>query len=985
MSLIDIGVSGLRVQQTALSVTGQNITNASTPGYSRQRVEVVPQNAGTDGSRFRGAGARVVDIERLSDQFVSAQVRADDSMRSELATLSTQIQAVDGLLFNETNGLDNAFDQFFSALNDANAVPDSVPERQLLLDAADNLAAQFNSLNDQLNAQNQGVTATMETAAGQINELAESIALLNRRLSDLGDSSLSGAANQLLDERDVQLQALSRLVSLKVVEQEDQQLSVFIGKGQALVLGAISQDLAMGPNQQVLLRADNGKLQPVTKALTGGEIGGALRFKETVLTPAMQRLGQLAHTFVQSFNTEHQRGIDLQGQPGRNFFKDVNFGASSSNRTERLDLMPNASGSVSINVEDAKATVLSDYRLDFAEQGNGAFSIRRLSDQSLVAQGRHTGAGQSLSFDGLTVTLGADGFEAGQAYLLTPLRQGASDVQVNIDTVAQIALASPARSNASISNQGDAQLQVGAVLDPQHPILQGEGDLRPPLLVRFVGTDRFDLLDNSDPTAPRALDPPIRSQRYLPELSEALALGSPGSARIYSDAEMVGELQPVTDLQALLPTLGNGYTEQTVTFDSANAEFGSPVSVQIPAGVSAAASAEMLNRVPGVNATAYTDLVVQSLTRSALDVGPAIHLGGESLEDVRDLDDLVSRINANPQLKESGIRATLEDGQARLTDVAGEDLEIKLSGPSGSGIRVGGENGDSVDLSGAGVGDPAVIQGSQDLRSGFDFSNGGPYSLTVTLGDSTTALTLDQPYATADALVFAIQNQLDQSFGTGQVSAGLSGGGQLRLVSGATGAGVALMVAPNTAMADALGLSNVSATGNDRYQATAIGGQVALLLDPGRSFSATGGGPFQSVPMSHRGDLGFEFELTGRPAVGDEFSIDFNASGTLDNRNGLALTELQSAPMVGDPPATVTETFASLVQFVGAKGSQAATDQQAAEALLAQSEARRESISGVNLDEEAANLIRFEQGYNAAAQVISVARDVFNVLFNAVS
>ena len=83
-------------------------------------------------------------------------------------------------------------------------------------------------------------------------------------------------------------------------------------------------------------------------------------------------------------------------------------------------------------------------------------------------------------------------------------------------------------------------------------------------------------------------------------------------------------------------------------------------------------------------------------------------------------------------------------------------------------------------------------------------------------------------------------------------------------------------------------------------------------------------------------------------------------------------------------PANFSETYTSIVEKVGIRTAQLRADTQAAEALLAQSVARRESVSGVNLDEEAANLIRFEQGYNASARVMQVAREIFDVLLGAV-
>ena len=135
-------------------------------------------------------------------------------------------------------------------------------------------------------------------------------------------------------------------------------------------------------------------------------------------------------------------------------------------------------------------------------------------------------------------------------------------------------------------------------------------------------------------------------------------------------------------------------------------------------------------------------------------------------------------------------------------------------------------------------------------------------------------------------------------------------------------------------------------------------------------------------PVHLRADFGFGLSMTGAPATGDSFAIGLNRNGVGDNRNALALAGLSASRLIGRPPVSFSDSYGDLVQFVGVKSSQSHINREAAGALLEQSLAQRESISGVNLDEEAANLIRFEQAYNASAQIISVARDIFNTLFS---
>jgi flagellar hook-associated protein 1 FlgK len=129
--------------------------------------------------------------------------------------------------------------------------------------------------------------------------------------------------------------------------------------------------------------------------------------------------------------------------------------------------------------------------------------------------------------------------------------------------------------------------------------------------------------------------------------------------------------------------------------------------------------------------------------------------------------------------------------------------------------------------------------------------------------------------------------------------------------------------------------------------------------------------------------------LSGRPQEGDKFTVGFNQNGVSDNRNALKLVDLQNKQTVGVDPSvgistgvSFTDGYGDLVERVGTLTAQARQDSDATGAILKQATNNRDSLSAVNLDEEAANLIKFEQYYNASAQVIQVARSLFDTLIN---
>ena len=129
-------------------------------------------------------------------------------------------------------------------------------------------------------------------------------------------------------------------------------------------------------------------------------------------------------------------------------------------------------------------------------------------------------------------------------------------------------------------------------------------------------------------------------------------------------------------------------------------------------------------------------------------------------------------------------------------------------------------------------------------------------------------------------------------------------------------------------------------------------------------------------------DAGFDISLDGTPTAGDTFSMSFNDSGEADNYNGLLLASLQNASTVGGTQ-TYSEAFTSLVTEVGSLTASLSTNADSSEVIMNRSEAARDEISAVSLDEEAVNLLRYQQSYTASAQILTAAQSTFATLIGA--
>lgn len=171
--------------------------------------------------------------------------------------------------------------------------------------------------------------------------------------------------------------------------------------------------------------------------------------------------------------------------------------------------------------------------------------------------------------------------------------------------------------------------------------------------------------------------------------------------------------------------------------------------------------------------------------------------------------------------------------------------------------------------------------------------------------------------------------------------------------------------------------------------AVTVGGRIDITLADGMKLktSPTNSqllGDSTAADFAQSSYLGYQVSIKGQPQAGDTFTVGFNSNASNDNRNALRFVELETKATIEGGSLSLSGGYSRLVETVGTKSNLASINTSAGKSLLEQTQNMRDSVSGVNLDEEAANLIKFEQMYNANARVISVARDLFDTLLNSV-
>ncbi len=461
-SVFNIGVSGLAAAQAGLLTTGHNISNASTPGFNRQQIVQSTNTPQFTGAGYFGQGTNVTTVQRVYNQFLASQTLSAQTRLSELNAYADQIRQVDGLLADPSAGLSTALNDFFRGVHEVAANPASIPARQSMLSMAQALVGRFQSVDNRLNEIRDGVDTQLASTVADINSYTTQIAALNQRIVLAQAAGPTQPANDLLDQRDQLIAQLNQQVRVTTLTESDGSLSVFVGNGQAVVVGAQSYGLATMQSGEDASRmtvgitlASGGTAALPEAMLTGGTLGGLLAFRRESLDTAQNALGRIALGLAETFNAQHRLGQDLTGALGGNFF------TAPAPQVITPNNPPNG-GTAAIGVAVASAANLttSDYRL--TANGGGNYTLVRLSDSTTVFSA--TALPQTV--DGLTISLASGAANAGDSFLIQPTRAAAHDIAVALTDARSIAAAAPIRTAASNGNSGTGAIGAGSVNAP---------------------------------------------------------------------------------------------------------------------------------------------------------------------------------------------------------------------------------------------------------------------------------------------------------------------------------------------------------------------------------------------------------------------------------------------------------------------------------------------------------------------------------------
>ncbi len=320
----EIGRRAIHVQQHGAHVTGQNIANANTEGYSRQiqHMKALIPAAVPGVQTPPGYGVEVSDIDRIRSEFYDNQIMTAINNRSYWGRLGETLGTIEAI-FQEPGemGINTALSDFFDAWQELSVNPESYAVRISLREQAQTLISVVEGIYDRLDDLKFDLEKEISATVEDINGLSREIAELNKSIIFM--QAIGKKSNEMLDERDKRLQELSELVNIRVIKKDNGAVEVFAG-GRILV----QDDRYFKLHTEEITNED--KLQDEIfiynemdslLSITGGKLKGLLQSYNNELFNYQRSMDELVYSLVQEVNALHRDGFGLEGSIGVNFFE----------------------------------------------------------------------------------------------------------------------------------------------------------------------------------------------------------------------------------------------------------------------------------------------------------------------------------------------------------------------------------------------------------------------------------------------------------------------------------------------------------------------------------------------------------------------------------------------------------------------------------------------------------------------------------------
>lgn len=438
-----IGITGLRAAEAALRTVSHNISNAATPGYSRQITQQTTATYVDAGGGYIGQGVAVQGVKRQYNEFLDSQIMSIDARRAQFSAYSTKLGQISNMLSDPQAGLSVAIEAFFEGVNDIAANPSAIPSRQSMIASAQTMVSRFATIDARLDEIRGSVESEIKDSVLKVNDLAKHVGALNDAILANKAANASVGTADLLDQRNMAIEELNRIVNITTTTDQNGSVNVYIGGSHALVNGKtiipvktvknpdnpaeLSLAVAMGSTDFVIPQS----------RITGGELAGLMEFRNGELNNIQGQVGLIARAMMESFNAQQRLGVDLNGNIGKDLFV-ADIAATPATLTSPSMFAPD------VTVSNIATLEQGGYRITYDSTATGGFVMTRHSDSSAV----------DPATVGLVVTLtgGADG----DAYDINPVMGAVKGMALAFTDPRMVAAANPVAVERTLTNAGNA-------------------------------------------------------------------------------------------------------------------------------------------------------------------------------------------------------------------------------------------------------------------------------------------------------------------------------------------------------------------------------------------------------------------------------------------------------------------------------------------------------------------------------------------------
>ncbi|PKN10767.1 MAG: flagellar hook-associated protein FlgK [Deltaproteobacteria bacterium HGW-Deltaproteobacteria-7] len=387
---------------TAINVTGANIANVNTPGYSRLRPMFESVGTKDASSAQEQIGVRIADVERIYDRFLESQIIAQQSSVENYTAQQDSLSSIEGIL-NENNGggINDALSEFLNAWGNLSVEPSSISKRDTVVSTGQNLAYIFNQRAEDIENVQIAANDSIADTVSILNSDLQLIAEYNKSI--VSAESAGTSASSIRDKRAELLKKISGMIDINYMEKSDGSLYISLPtNGKALVEGFKSWELQVKRNTgnnnlyDIVFKEDPS--ESINDQITGGKLAGLLEVRDNTIPSYLDQLNQTASSIINKVNEMHISGYDQDGNPGESFFistaqaKYMQVSAQIVADTRKI------AASATVNADGDNATAIT------AIQSDKMYASIEMGASSHTVTGQITNIGQTYK-DSTTITL----------------------------------------------------------------------------------------------------------------------------------------------------------------------------------------------------------------------------------------------------------------------------------------------------------------------------------------------------------------------------------------------------------------------------------------------------------------------------------------------------------------------------------------------------------------------------------------------------